>query len=888
MSTLGVCRWSAVVALMCLVALSTSPCWASSPGTRIRPPVIDETVSSLSFTHAPEAARWAKLLGGAGSKSAGLVRVLGDGCMVFGGWTDGLGASGGDLWLFKLDASGTPVWSQLYGTPSQDSGGAWPTPDGGYILHGATAQGLPGGSSWLIKVDGSGAIQWQKSYSSLTLQASLRLAEILSDGYLLLGTGLDMSAMNMATYAVKTDLSGNILWQYGYTTPTVGLMLPNVTPLSDSSLLLSGMAVNAGTQDTDLAIVCISSSGSVLWRKLYGGPQPETGGVITVISPYWVLLEGTTRSWGQGGSATGDIWLLQLDTLGNIQWQKAYGGTGDEFGSSLIDPAGGFLFSGATNSFGAGGQDAWVMKLDAAGSISWQKTYGGAGDDYGVAVSDTGGYLLDGLTSSFGGGGEDAWLVKLDAQGNVTWQKTYGGAKEDAGVAVRLSSGDLFVAGSSEVQGQPDTDLWFIHADSQGALGPDCTFIQGGTGATATAGALVTTTNASWMQPFMFSNPVGYASAAGTAAMTNAPFTVSDLCQGQTPSLSASASADKTTGTAPLAVAFAGSASDGTPPYTYEWDFGDGSAHASAQNPGHTFTAAGDYAVSLTVNDSASQTASDSHLVIHVSAPPCTLTCTATAPGTGVAGAAVAFASTVNATGCAGTPAFAWTFGDGATSSLQSPSHAYAAAGSYGWALTITQDGATCTKNGTIVISAGCTYALAPASKSFTSAAGSVVVTVTASGQASCGPPALSVDQPWVTATPTSYANNKGKVKVSVTANTSATPRSATVTVGGTSFAVTQVGAKCKVTAVSPTRATVAAAGGEQAIAVTATQGACSWTASPNGAAAAWITMLVGSGSGPGTATYLVSPNTTGRNRTGTISVATAAGKKTVTVKQTP
>ena len=130
------------------------------------------------------------------------------------------------------------------------------------------------------------------------------------------------------------------------------------------------------------------------------------------------------------------------------------------------------------------------------------------------------------------------------------------------------------------------------------------------------------------------------------------------------------------------------------------------------------------------------------------------------------------------------------------------------------------------------------------------------------------------------------FAKNKGPVKISVTANPSADARSAQVTIGNAVFSVIQDGAPCKVTAVSPARFTVPAAGGEEEIAVTATAGGCTWTASPNGAAASWITMSVASGSGPGTATFMVSPNMTGKNRTGTLSVATALGKKTVTVAQ--
>jgi hypothetical protein len=142
------------------------------------------------------------------------------------------------------------------------------------------------------------------------------------------------------------------------------------------------------------------------------------------------------------------------------------------------------------------------------------------------------------------------------------------------------------------------------------------------------------------------------------------------------------------------------------------------------------------------------------------------------------------------------------------------------------------------------------------------------------------------VSDHWLTAHLVKYDSNKGNVKITAEKNPSANQRSAHVFVGGSDFLVEQTGGPCEVKALSPTKVTVLASGGEQAIVVTTTEGACDWTASPNEAAASWITMMVGSGSGPGTATFQVSANRTGKNRTGTIRVTNSTDKETVTVKQ--
>ena len=116
-------------------------------------------------------------------------------------------------------------------------------------------------------------------------------------------------------------------------------------------------------------------------------------------------LVGDTNSFGAGGN---DFWLVKTDAAGNMQWNKTYGGTGTDTGISVFQTSdGGYALAGYTNSFGAGGKDVWLVKTDAAGNMQWNKTYGGTGADYGITVIQTsdGGYAIAGSTSSFGAGG---------------------------------------------------------------------------------------------------------------------------------------------------------------------------------------------------------------------------------------------------------------------------------------------------------------------------------------------------------------------------------------------------------------------------------------------------------------------------------------------------
>jgi len=166
-------------------------------------------------------------------------------------------------------------------------------------------------------------------------------------------------------------------------------------------------------------VLKLDADGDVQWGKTYGGASGEDAEDIqhTTDGGYVVLAE--TSSFGAGAQ---DFWVLKLDPYGNIEWQRTYGGPGDEDAQPIIQTIdGGYIIAGATPSFGVGGEDLWVVKLSASGNIEWEKTYGGIGDDEAISVGRTcdGGYIVAGETTSFGAGGTDLWVLKLDPNGNV-------------------------------------------------------------------------------------------------------------------------------------------------------------------------------------------------------------------------------------------------------------------------------------------------------------------------------------------------------------------------------------------------------------------------------------------------------------------------------------
>ena len=214
-------------------------------------------------------------------------------------------------------------------------------------------------------------------------------------------------------------------------------------------------------------VVCPCASAVSMWSMTYGGTESDigTGDTFQTSGGGYIIL-GDTRSFGAGGS---DFWLIKTDAIGNMLWNKTYGGTLDEVsGGMCLASDGGYAMAGYTKSFGAGGQDAWLAKTDATGNLLWNMTYGGTGNEYAYDVVQTleGGYALSGQTNSFGAGSNDAWLIKTDAAGNMLWNMTYGGTGNDAAIhIIQSADGGYAFAGWAYSTNQ---DAFLVKTDANG------------------------------------------------------------------------------------------------------------------------------------------------------------------------------------------------------------------------------------------------------------------------------------------------------------------------------------------------------------------------------------------------------------------------------------
>jgi hypothetical protein len=180
--------------------------------------------------------------------------------------------------------------------------------------------------------------------------------------------------------------------------------------------VIVGQTQSFGAGSTDFWVAAYTDSGTLRWQKTYGGAGLDRGTAIAAgVDGNGVLVVGHTRSFGAGDH---EILLIRLDVDGNIQWQKRYGGSGDDIAEAVSAVADGYLVAGRTKSFGGGADtDILLFKVNTAGVLQWQRRTGfmDVYDSASGVVEVTGGLAVGGYTSGTNGD----WLVaKLDAAGN--------------------------------------------------------------------------------------------------------------------------------------------------------------------------------------------------------------------------------------------------------------------------------------------------------------------------------------------------------------------------------------------------------------------------------------------------------------------------------------
>ncbi|RDE17423.1 MAG: hypothetical protein C4K49_02885 [Candidatus Thorarchaeota archaeon] len=370
---------------------------------------------------------WARTYGGVNSDSPAWVQQTTDGGYAMTGTTFSSDYSTAFLWVAKLNCSGGVTWQKTYVNSSIATGADFiqQTSDGGYIVAAGMTTATALSTAWILKLAADGSMTWQKTYgSSGTNVFYIASIQQTSDGgYIGVGATNASGAGGPDIWALKITSDGSIEWQktYGGTNADQGIF---VQQTMDGGYIVGAETVSFSQGSDDYLILKLNSTGGVTWQKTYGGTSADDLHFIRQTPDGGYFVGGQTGSFGPIVGT--NVWALRLNSTGGVIWQNAYGGISSSgaFSGGLASD-GGYILAGYTFGYGAGGSDVWVLRLNSTGGVLSQNAYGGSGDEGAESVQQTedGGYMIGAHTDSFGAGLDDSWLVKLNSNCSVVFDK---------------------------------------------------------------------------------------------------------------------------------------------------------------------------------------------------------------------------------------------------------------------------------------------------------------------------------------------------------------------------------------------------------------------------------------------------------------------------------
>jgi len=329
------------------------------------------------------------------------------------------------------------LWEKSYGGTHADYlFDAQPTADYGFILAGSSLSNKTGNKAddnhgdldfWVWKMKENGELDWQKSFGGSGFDFLQSIKNTRDGGFILAGTSSSSKGFQKKDHCkgladfwvIKLNAAGDEQWQ---------------------------RTIGGSGQDELLYAFQTRDGGYILGGSSSSSPNPVSASKLDENSFATDIYSKSEKCRGSM-----DYWIVKLDKEGVIQWQKTYGGQYSDVLRSMEQTSDdGYILAGYSNSPVSGDKteahrgvgDYWVLKINDKGVIQWQKTYGGDGDDQPYAIHQTkdGGYILGGSSNSSNaltteGGivsnGTDYWVFKLDKEGGVLWSKTFDFGKVD-------------------------------------------------------------------------------------------------------------------------------------------------------------------------------------------------------------------------------------------------------------------------------------------------------------------------------------------------------------------------------------------------------------------------------------------------------------------------
>ncbi len=349
-------------------------------------------------------------------------------------------------------------------------------------------------------------ISWERSYGGSGADGTRKAIKLMDGGYYVLGISVSSDndvSLNLGgrdMWLIKIDSSGNLISEtsFGGSQDDDNV---DIIYTSDDGFVFCGSSrskdghVPKNNGENDVWILKLDHLGNILWSKTFGGSGNDFGRRILEIEngDFLVLLSSDSRNGDfKHNYGERDVIIMRIDRLGNLIWQKNYGGSGYDFPENIIELTNGdFLISASSNSndldVGTSGTstDFWLFKIDEDGVILSSAVFGGSRAELWPVVFETEDYhyLISGPTTSNDGnmsqnyGSYDAWVAKIDSNLNFVWEKSIGGSDFDRIVSIEETNvGTIILGGFSRSDdfdldnNYGERDAWLVEMNQSGGV----------------------------------------------------------------------------------------------------------------------------------------------------------------------------------------------------------------------------------------------------------------------------------------------------------------------------------------------------------------------------------------------------------------------------------
>lgn len=387
-------------------------------------------------------------------------------------------------------------WIKTYGGSEMEyAKSIFETDDDGYILVGRTKSSdgdftelnIFGDMIFAMKLNSMGEIEWTKTFGGSGIDRGNSVLQTNDSGFIISGMTTsndgDFENMNRGDrdrFLIKLENSGETEWikTYGGSSTDWGEEHTLTQTFSGEYVLTGHSSSTDGDFDginqsrSSIFVMQVSTSGDIQWINTFSGSGSQSGRGINSTSDGGLILTGYSTSndgdFDDLNRGDRDIVLIKLNSSGETEWLRTFGGSGHDFGlSTTVGNDNSYLITGYTDSndgdfedINSGNYDIFVIKVDQNGDTEWIQSYGGSNEEFGhaiISLSDDS-YLVTGYTKSNDGDfneikedwSDDIFIMKLSESGTKEWIKIYGGSgNETAHSIIENSQGEYVLTGTT-------------------------------------------------------------------------------------------------------------------------------------------------------------------------------------------------------------------------------------------------------------------------------------------------------------------------------------------------------------------------------------------------------------------------------------------------------